>query len=178
MSKTKVITGEVRFSFLHVFEPYAMEEGQKEKYSASLIISKDDKQTLAKIDKAIEAALEEGKAKFGGKIPARYKSPLRDGDIDRPDDEAYQNSMFINANNYTQPGLVDKNLDPILNREDMYSGCYGRASITFYAFNVSGNRGIAVGLNHLMKTRDAEPLSGSGSTAAEDFGKVSEDDLM
>lgn len=178
MSKTKVITGKVRFSFLHVFEPYAMEEGQKEKYSASLIIPKSDKKTIDKIKKAIDAALEDGKtSKFGGKIPAKYKHPLRDGDEEKPGEEVYADSYFINANNYTKPGLVDKNLNPIIDKEDLYSGCYGRASITFYAFNVSGNRGIAVGLNNLMKLEDGESLGG-GTSAEEDFGDFVEDDLF
>lgn len=177
MSKTKVITGKVRFSFLHVFEPHAMEEGQKKKFSASIIIPKKDKKMIARIEQAIEAALEEGKAKFGGKIPATYKNPLRDGDTDRPDDEAYKNSMFFNANNTTRPGLVDENLDPIIDKEDLYSGCYGRASVNFYAFNVSGNRGVAVGLNNLQKLEDGDKLSGGGASAEEDFGDF-EDDLM
>ena len=133
---------------------------------------------LAKIEKAIVAAAEEGKAKFGGKVPKQYKSPLRDGDIDREDDEPFADSMFVSANSTTKPGIVDENLDPILDKEEFYSGCFGRASVNFYAFNVSGNKGIACGLNNLQKLEDGERLSGGGSTAEEDFGEGGDDDLL
>ena len=171
---TKVITSKVRFSYVQVFEPSAIEEGQTKKYSVSIIIPKSDKKLIKKIQDAIAQALEEGKAKFGGRIPANYKNPLRDGDVERPDDEAYENSMFVNANSIRKPGLVDENTDPIMDRDEFYSGCYGRASINFYAFNVSGNRGIAAGLNNLQKLEDGEKLGGSASSAEDDFG----DDLM
>lgn len=176
MSETKVITDKVRFSYAHVFEPAAIEEGQEKKYSVAIIIPKSNKKLIAKIKEAIEAAIEEGKAKFGGKIPATLKKPLRDGDEERPDDEAYKNAYFINANSARKPGVVDENLDPIIDKDEFYSGCYGRASINFYAFNVSGNKGVACGLNNLQKLADGERLSG-GSTAEEDFGDFADDDL-
>lgn len=176
MSETKVITDKVRFSYAHVFEPAAIEEGQEKKYSVAIIIPKSNKKSIAKINEAIEAAIEEGKAKFGGKIPATLKKPLRDGDEERPDDEAYKNAYFINANSARKPGVVDENLDPIIDKDEFYSGCYGRASINFYAFNVSGNKGVACGLNNLQKLADGERLSG-GSTAEEDFGDFADDDL-
>lgn len=174
---TKVVTGRVRFSYLHVWEPTAIQEGQDKKFSVSLIIPKSDKKTIADINKAIKAATEAGKAKFGGKIPSNIKLPLRDGDIDRPDDENYEDCYFLNANCKTRPGVVDKALNPILDQDELYSGCYGRASVTFYAFNTNGNKGIACGLNNLMKLSDGEPLGGR-STAESDFGDLEEDDLM
>ena len=178
-TKTKVITGKVRFSYANVFEPKAMNEGAEAKYSVSLIIPKSDKKTLAKIDAAIKAAIEEGKAKFGGKVPANLKLPLRDGDAERPDDENYANSMFVNANSSQKPGIVDENRDEIMAKDEFYSGCYGRASINFYAFNVSGSKGIAAGLNNLQKLEDGECLAG-GASAQEDFGDDYDDsdDLM
>ena len=171
---TKVITGEVRFSYCHVFEPSAITEGQTPKYGVSIIISKKDKKTLDKITASIEAAKQEGKAKFGGKIPNVMKLPLRDGDEERPDDEAYANSYFLNASSATQPGVVDENRDEIMTKTEFYSGCYGRASLNFYAFNTAGNKGIAVGLNNLQKLRDGEPLGGVRTSAADDF--ADEDD--
>lgn len=169
---TKVITGKVRFSYLHVWEPTAIGDDGDPKYSVSLIIPKSDKETIKAIKDAIEAAKEQGKnSKFGGKIPASLKLPLRDGDEERPDDEAYQNSYFVNASAKTKPGIVDRNCKPILDQDEVYSGCYGRASITFYPFNTSGNKGIACGLNHIMKTHDGEMLGGK-STAESDFADV------
>jgi len=175
---TKVITGKVRFSYAHVFEPSAITEGQEKKYSVSLIIPKSDTKTLDKIKAAIQAALEEGKAKFGGKIPKTWKNPLRDGDEEREDDENYANSMFVNANSSKKPGLVDQDTNPIMDKDDFYSGCYGRASVNFYAFNVSGNQGIACGLNNLQKLEDGERLSGGGASAEEDFGSDNDDSLL
>lgn len=172
---TKVVTGEVRFSYLHVFEPHAIEPGQDEKYSVSLLIPKSDKKTLTKIKKAVEAAKVAGQAKFGGKIPPNLKTPLRDGDTERPDQEEYKGHYFINANSTNKPGLVDANVDPIMDSTELYSGCYGRASVNFYAYNVSGNRGIACGLNNLQKTRDGETLGGR-SRAEDDFDAVEVED--
>lgn len=172
---TKVITSKVRFSYLHVFEPQAI-NGSEPKYSVSLIIPKSDKDLVSAIEEAIDNAKEAGKSsKFGGKIPANLKTPLRDGDMDRPDDENYADSYFLNANCKTKPGLVYKNGDAIENELDLYSGCYGRASITFYAFNTNGNKGIACGLNNLQKLEDGESLGGRVS-AEKDFEDFIEED--
>jgi hypothetical protein len=175
-NKTKVITGKVRFSYANVWEPKSINGGD-EKYSVSLIISKDDTKSINEIMAAIEAAKQDGKAKFGGKIPANLKLPLRDGDIDRPDDETYKNSYFVNANSKDKPQIVDKNVRPIMDQSEVYSGCYGRASITFYAFNQNGNKGIACGLGNLQKLADGEPLSGR-SRAEDDFVTSEDDDFL
>jgi hypothetical protein len=179
--KNQVITGVVRLSFARIWEPHAMREDQEKKYSASLIIPKSDKATLRDINAAIEAAKELGKAKWGGKIPKLLKLPLRDGDAER-EDEAYANSYFVNANAKTKPGIVDKNVKPILDSTEVYSGCYVKASITFYPFDAKqgGTNGIACGLNHIMKIKDGEPLGGR-SKVEDDFEPVEDDeddDLM
>lgn len=180
MSQTKVITGKVRFSYAQVFEPKAMNESSTPKYSVSLIISKKDKKTLDKIKAAIASATEEGKSsKWGGKLPKILKTPLRDGDEAREDDEVYEGAMFVNANSSNKPGLVDADLNPILDKSEFYSGCYGRASINFYAYDTNGSKGIACGLNNLQKLEDGERLAGGGATAEEDFGSGDDaDDLM
>lgn len=174
VESTKVITGKVRFSYAHVWEPASI-NGSEAKYSVSLIIPKSDKKTIKAIEKAIEAAKTAGISKFGGKIPANLKTPLRDGDTDREDDENYADSYFVNANSKTKPGIVDKHRNPIIDMTEFYSGCYGHASITFYAFNSNGNKGIACGLNNLMKIEDGEPLGGR-SRAEDDFAGLIEDE--
>lgn len=171
---TKVITGKVRFSYAHVFEPTSI-NGSDEKYSTSILIDKEDTKTIKAIRNAIEAAKQAGISKFGGKIPAKLKEPLRDGDEEREDDENYQGKYFINANAKTKPGLVDKKGRPIIDSTEFYSGCYGYASITFYAFNSNGNKGIACGLNNIMKTDDGEPLGGRAK-AEDDFADLIADD--
>lgn len=174
-NSTKVVTGKVRFSYASVFQPKAMDDSSEPKFSVSIIIPKNDKSTLDKITKAIEAAKIAGKAKLSdkaGKIPANLKIPLRDGDVDRADDEAYKDSFFINASSNRKPGIVDAQLNEIIDPSEFYSGCYGRASINFYAFNVSGNKGIACGLQNLQKLVDGEPLA--GASAEQDFGGENE----
>ena len=169
VNPTKVVTGVVRLSYANVWEPKSI-NGGAEKYSVSLIIPKADTKTLGAIQKAIDAAIDEGRGKFGGKVPSKatLKLPLRDGDVDRPDDEAYTNCYFVNANSSSAPEIVDKSLNPVLNRSEVYSGVYARVSISFYAFNSNGNRGIACGLGNIQKVRDGEPLGGKTS-AADDF---------
>lgn len=180
-NSTKVVTGKVRFCYANVFEPTALNEGDTPKYNICILIPKTDTKTLEAVKKAIEAAKIAGKAKIAdknGKIPSTLKTPLRDGDEERSDDPAYEGMMFINANSTRKPSIVDKDLNPIMSQEEFYSGCYGRASINFYAFNVQ-SKGIAAGLNNLQKLEDGEPLAG-GSTAEEDFGGENQwdDDLM
>lgn len=176
INDTKVVTNKVRFSYLHVFEPQSI-NGSEPKYSVSLIIPKSDTDTINKIKTAIKNATTAGIAKLGGKIPANLKNPLRDGDIDREDDENYKNSYFVNANCKTKPGLIFKNKQPITDELDLYSGCYGRASITFYAFNSNGNKGIACGLNNLMKLEDGEPLGGRVSAERDFDGLFEEEEI-
>lgn len=179
---TKVITGvNTRWSYVNAWEPKSINGGAP-KYSVSLIIPKSDTKTLEKIRAAIRAAYEEGQSKLKGNgrsVPAlsALKTPLRDGDAERPDDEAYANSYFVNANSGTAPGIVDADRNPILERSEVYSGVYGRASINFYAFNSNGNKGIACGLNNLQKIRDGEPLGGK-SRAEDDFAEADEEDFL
>ena len=172
INPTKVVTGETRLSYANLWEPKSINGGAP-KYSVSIIIPKSDTGTVAKVKAAIEAAYREGEAKLKGSgktVPAlsSLKTPLRDGDLERPDDDAYADSYFINANSATAPGIVDKSCEPILDRSEIYSGVYARASINFYSFNSNGNRGIACGLNNIQKLRDGQPLGGK-SRAEDDF---------
>lgn len=159
-----------------------MSEGDTPKYSVCILIPKSDTKTVAKIKAAIEAAKEAGKAKLvdkKGNIPSNIKTPLRDGDDERADDPAFEGMYFLNASTLHKPGIVDRDLNGIMDRSEFYSGCYGRASLNFYAYNVQ-SKGIAAGLNNLQKLSDGEPLAG-GSSAEEDFGgdnEFSDDDLM
>lgn len=180
---TKVITGiNTRWSYANVWDPKTPLGGGTPKYSVSLIIPKDDAVTVNKIKAAIQAAYEEGQSKLKGNAKSvppltAIKNPLRDGDIERPDDEAYAGCYFVNANSSSKPGVVDADRQPIIERSEVYSGVYGRASINFYAFNVNGNRGIACGLNNLQKIKDGEPLGGKAS-AESDFATEDDDDFL
>lgn len=178
---TRVVTGKVRLSYVNAFKPKAIQEGQEPKYSVAIIIPKSDKATLAKINAGIKAAIENGKDKLAvkGVLPKNIKSPLRDGDEERPDDPAYENCYFLNANSKNKPQVVDVDRNEIHDPLDLYSGCYGRVSINFYAFNTNGNKGVAAGLGNIQKLAEGEPLSASNVSAATDFGDdfENEDDL-
>jgi hypothetical protein len=177
---TTVITNPVRLSYAHVWEPVSI-EGSEPKYGASILIPKDDKETASLIEEAIEAAKELGREKrFGGKIPKNLKLPLRDGDDERPDDPAYEGMWFVNANSKTAPAIVDLARNPVTDETEVYSGCWCRTALTFYAFDVSGNRGIACGLGPLQKVRDDAALAGgiSASEAFEDDYVGDDDDFM
>ena len=181
----KVITGkDTRWSYCNVWEPKAINGGTP-KFSVSLLIPKKDTVTVNKIKAAIEAAYREGEAKLKGNgktVPplTAIKTPLRDGDAERPDDPAYAGHYFVNANSATAPGIVDADCQPILTRSEVYSGVYGRASISFFVFNSSGNRGVACGLNNLQKIRDGEPLGGRASAESDfsDFDDEDDDDFL
>lgn len=175
---TRVVTGEVRLSYAHLFEPQSI-NGSKPKYSVSVIIPKSDRDTIGRIERAIDAAIEAGAGKFGGKRPpkAALKLPLRDGDTER-DDEAYAGCLFVNANSVQPPEVVDAALNPILSASEVYSGCYARVSLSFYAFNTNGNRGVACGLGNVQKLRDGAPLGGGRTSAADDFAAYSDQDFL
>ena len=181
VNPTKVITGpDTRWSYCNAWEPKAINGGTP-KYSVSLIIPKSDTKTIEKVRAAIQAAYDEGQGKLKGNgksVPplSSIKTPLRDGDVERPDDEAYANAYFINANSASAPGIVDAACQPIIDTSEVYSGVYGRASINFYAFNSNGNKGIACGLNNLQKIRDGESLGGK-SRAEDDFADLDDDFL-
>ena len=182
VNPTKVITGpNTRWSYANVWEAKSI-NGSTPKFSVSLIIPKTDTATIEKINRAIKAAYEEGQSKLRGNskfVPdlESLKLPLRDGDKERKGDPAYAGCMFINANSSTAPGIVDADCNPILDRSEVYSGVYGRASINLYAFNSNGNRGIACGLNNLQKIRDGEPM-GSRSRAEDDFATDDDEDFL
>lgn len=171
---TRVLIGECRLSYVHLFKPETIAEGAPAKYSVSIIIPKTNTELLEKVKAAIVAAYQAGVGVFGGKLPPKgtWKNPLRDGDTDRPDDPAYAGAYFINATSKTKPGLVKKGtvskFTEITDENELYSGCYGFVSVNFYAFSQSGNKGIGAGLNNVLKTKDGDFLGGRVS-AETDF---------
>lgn len=176
-NKTKVITGvNTCFSYFHGWKPTSINNGP-ERYSISVLIPKPDTETVKAVNEAIDAAIEEGVAKFGGKKPnnAAIKLPLRDGDTEC--DDAYKGHYFINANSTTPPQIVDKYVKPILDRNEAYFGYYARVSLNFYAFNSNGNKGVACGLGNIQKIRDGESLGGR-SSVTDDFSTVPDGDFL
>ncbi len=177
---TKVITGKCRLSYANVWEPREAKDGKPGKYGACIVISKKDTKTLDKIKRAVDAAIENGKGKWGGKVPKNISLPLRDGDEEREDDPVFRDAYFINANKHRKPGIVDRDLNPILDKDEVYSGCYCMFSLDFYPYDVEGKKGIAASLENILKVADGDRLAG-GASAEEDFANVEieeDDDLM
>lgn len=176
---TKVVFGPVRLSYTHLFSKYAPDgDTTNGKYMTSVIIPKEEKETIKAINAAIEAAKKAAIAsKWGGKEPKKLDLPLRDGDD--KEDEVYEGAYYINAKSSTRPGIVDKHKSPIVDEDEIYSGVWAIVSVTFYGYDVSGNRGIACGLNNVMKFKDGERLGGR-SSADNDFADIDaeeDDDL-
>lgn len=182
----KKVIGEVRFSYLHVFEPWAAEADKPKQYTATLLIPKRNKALVAEIAHAIKEAYEMSvNERWGGKRPAKWFDPLQDGDEPKQDGdtrgEAYEGCWFINAKSKTQPGIVDKSRQPITDSEEFYSGCYGYASVAFGGFSNSGKYGVSCFLNNIMMTREGEALGGARTTAEQDFKDLDidpEDDAL
>lgn len=166
-----------RISFANIWEPRSI-NGSEEKYSVSCVIPKSDTATIGRIEKAVEAAKADGKTRrWGGKIPPNLKLPLRDGDLERPDDENYRDCMFVNASSKEAPQIVDRRKQPITDPMMVYSGCYCNISVNFYAFNTNGNRGVACSLGNIQFVKDGDRLGGKASADA-DFDELDDGDVL
>lgn len=182
MANTQVTTGKVRFSYVNAFTPRARRAGHAPKYSVTLLISKSDKYTLDKINLAIAAAKAAYVAKNPGKA-APKQITLHDGDGERPLGGDFgpecKGCYVITVSSKNPPVCVDAFKNTITDPQELYSGCYGRAVINFYAYETSGNRGITAGLNGLMKLTDGEPLAGGIITDSDwDDDWTDDDDLL
>ena len=166
-----------RISFANIWEPRSI-NGSEEKYSVSCVIPKSDTATIGRIEKAVEAAKADGKPRrWGGKIPPNLKLPLRDGDLERPDDENYRDCMFVNASSKEAPQIVDRRKQSIIDPMMVYSGCYCNISVNFYAFNTNGNRGVACSLGNIQFVKDGDRLGGKASADA-DFDELDDGDVL
>lgn len=172
-----VVFGPCRLSYTHLFTKYSPDgDTDSGKYMTNVLIPKGEKETVKAIEGAIEAAKKTGIiSKWDGKEPKKVDLPLRDGDTDKEDDDIYAGHYYINAKCASRPGIVDKHRSPIVDEDDVYSGMWAIVSVTFYPYNVSGNKGVAIGLNNVMKTKDDERLGGRTS-AENDFSGIDMED--
>lgn len=171
VKENKVIFGPCRLSYTHVFNRYNPDGDQGDgKYMTNVLIPKDEKETIEAINKAIAEAKKQAiVSKWGGKEPKKLDMPLRDGD--EKDDENYEGHLFVNAKSNTRPGIVDRKKVPIVDEEEVYSGVWAVVSVTFFGYDKNGNKGVACGLNNIMKFKDDEHFGGRVS-AESDFGDV------
>lgn len=173
---SKVIFGPCRQAFPHVFTKHSASEEDEGKFSTTILIPKSEKKTVAAIEKAIEAAKRAGLVgKWGGKEPKKLQLPLGDGDEKADEYPEFAGHWYINAKSKNRPSVVDKNFSPIVDEEDFYPGCWAMCSVAFFPYDTSGNRGVAAGLNNLMKTKDDEHF-GSHASAESDFADFTDDE--
>lgn len=170
INETKVVFGPCRLSYTHLFDKYTPMSGGEGKYMTNVLISKEDKATIDAIEKAITAAKKAGVvSKWGGREPKKLDTPLRDGND--KDDDLYADHFYINAKSSSRPQVIDSKKQPIMDEDEVYSGMWAVVSVTFYAYDVNGNRGVACGLNNVLKWKDDEHLGGRAS-AESDFKEV------
>lgn len=175
-SKNARIIIPCRFAYINCWRP-SSQYGGVQKYSVSALISKEDEETISKIQETIEFVKEQSIQKWGGRIPANLRIPLHDGDEEKPDNVIFQNAYYINAKSKEPPQIVDQNVKPITNQTEVYSGCYGNISLTFYGYNFSGTKGIAAWLGNIQKIKDGEPF-GRRVVATDEFKPITEADFL
>lgn len=175
MNVTKVVTGEVRASYVNVFRPKLNELNGKDEFSMVVLIPKDDERTLQKLREVETAAIER---KFGDKAPPKLRSMLRDGDTDDTygGREGYEGHYFARVKSDRQPGVVDRNMNPIIDEKDFRSGDYCRVSLNAYAYDAKGNRGVSLGLENVQKLRSGDPLGGA-SRPEDDFEALDDNEF-
>ncbi|MEG3038453.1 MAG: DUF2815 family protein [Clostridia bacterium] len=176
MTKTKVITGKLRLNYVQLFKPKAIEEGSEPKYSATLIIPKKDFKTVNQIAQALDIATENGKTLWGEQNLEKLTLCVKDGDKEKPGEETYKESYYINASSKYKPGIVDINLNEITEEKELYSGCYARCSINFYPYNQEENTGIGCSIENVQKLSDGEILG--RSSAVDDFNTPYEEEIL
>jgi hypothetical protein len=162
----KVVTPTFRVSFPKVFKAELNELSGKTEYSILMLIDKKSDMSAMKA-----LAKEAVAAKWGDKAPAGIRNPFRDGDVEKAGKPEYAGQYFITAKRQQKPGLVDQDLQPIMEINDFYPGCYARATVTAYAYDIKGNKGVSFGLQNIQKVKDGEPLVGR-SNAEDDFAPV------
>jgi len=174
LNDTQVVTTEVRLSYVNLFEARKISEKDKEaKFSVTILIPKNTpagQKTITDIKVAIKKAAEKGAVKhFGGRIPTNLDqiSTLRDGDtaindlgdLKKLKNPELEGMMYMRLASKFQPKVLNAQKQEILNPMEVYSGIYGKVSLTLFAYSGEGRRGLSAVLNNVMITRDGEPLT-------------------
>lgn len=176
---TSIRIGEVRFSYVNVFEPNPKAIDSKTgkcKYTCCILIPKTNTEAIKLIEEATAAAAQKGKDdKWNGKIPATIKKPLRDGDLEKADvDSAYEGMMFLNCSNLRKPGVqvLEDSMRFEASEDDFYSGCWGAVTLNFYPYDTNGNKGVGVSLGNCIKLRDDDRFGSGGESVDSSFSDL------
>lgn len=166
----RIKTPVFRVSFPSVFEPASFEGEQSDNYEITMLFDEDA--DLSELKKAAKKCARE---KWGKKLPKKLHNPFRDGE-EREDTEGYGSGVtFVKAISKRKPQIVDKQRNKLDSPEDFYAGCYAIATVSPFAFEVKGNKGISFGLGNILKVDDGEPF-GFSSDPMEDFDDDFEED--
>ena len=190
-NKLKLYTPRFRVSFPEVFQKKQFDESQPARWSLTGLFTPSefddaDKARWKALGAAINALCKEHTKKtyndiMGSWWPLDYKarqgaSPTYRMPFHAGEEKTYKGYgpgivFFAMAASKQKPQVVSKKTGQILteNSEDaFYAGCYARATVNPYFFDNKG-KGIAIGLNNLLKLDEGERLD-SFSSAEEDFG--------
>lgn len=176
---TRVVTGVVRLSFSNLFEPRKNDDGTPGRYDCCLLIDSSDTETINCINKAVEAAKAKGlRERWGNKLPKNLQLPLHDGEEKEDDQysEQFRGKMYINPKAKSRPGIVDRHGARIIDPEELYSGCYVVAALSFFPYDNNGNKGVGVGIDNVMKIKDGDSLAGKPSAESDFEGMTDYDD--
>lgn len=173
-----IVLTNVRLSYVHLDQPYSQQGGEP-KYSATILIPKAPADNRMKIDAAIQAATVKAREKHGKAFPVQPKISVHDGDGVRPSDgqpfgEECRGCWVVTASNRVKPGIVDGNMQPIIDPTQIYSGMIANVGVTFFGYNTPQNKGIGVALDNVQKVADAEPLGGTRVSAEDDFSAITQ----
>ena len=197
---SKLVTGKCRLSYPHLFVPRAFQEGGDEMYEGTFIID-PSWDTFKKVDKdgmEVLKKLEDGSSRTYTDLEWYYliantirhrafpgvnfgtvykdtvlKSPIKAGN-DRDDVEdrpEYQNVYYLTARGYIKPTCILQNKAPA-GADDLYPGCYVRATLYPESYHNGGNAGVKFRLGNVQKWEDGERLGTEHSNAQDDFDSI------
>lgn len=173
VSGERIVFGPVRLSYTHILSRFKFDGDTGEgKYSTNILIPKGEKKLVEAVRGCIGEAVKNAKDKWGNRPGTPGKTdPLYDG-TGRGD--VYEGCYFLNAKSNQRPQVVDRNNNPIVDEEEVYSGMWAYVSVTFFPYSIGGN-GIGCALGNVRKYKDDEKLGG-GPSAVNDFGGISDED--
>lgn len=161
-----LVTPEFRMSYPNLTKPRMNKLSKKLEYSVAALFKKGE--DLSALKAAVLEACEEKWGKDKTKWPQNLRTPFRDqADRAKPNEKGERvlpegyvaGAIYLNLKNERKPGVVDANVQPILDENEIYGGCYARASVQVYAYDFGGNTGVNFSLQNVQKTRDGDPFS-------------------
>jgi len=163
MSNERVMSPKFRVAFAKVFTP----DAENDKYSLAMLF--DNNTDISELKELVKNVVAD---KYGNKVPKKFMYPFKDGN--EQDTEAYpffKNQTIVNASTKFKIGLVDEDVNPIIDQSEFYNGCYARATLSAYCWEFKGKAGVSFNVQNVQKVGDGERLGGA-VTAEQEFEAV------